>query len=65
MYVYVSSDPCFYLVILTPETRRGEAVAITNATAIIVILGWLLTGQLQWWSVLLGLMLWWAAEYTL
>ena len=34
------------------------------ATAM-VLLGALLIARLQWWSVLLGLVLWWAAEYAL
>ena len=36
-----------------------------GVTTVMALLGMLLVARLQWWSVLMGLTMWWAAEYAL
>jgi|GEM_PF-6081550 len=63
--VYVSSAGVFSLCLGGPLKQREAGARTEGLTTLVLLLGMLLVGQLRWWSVLAGLGLWWAAEYTL
>ena len=43
----------------------SEGTRTEGITTMIVVLGLILIARLEWWSVILGLLLLWAAEYSL
>tara|TARA_Y100000310_G_scaffold2377_1_gene3064 strand:+ start:3221 stop:3541 length:321 start_codon:yes stop_codon:yes gene_type:complete len=61
LWLYVDSSPA--IGICLGDDEGGHK--IEGMSAVLVILGGILVARFQWWSVLIGLTLWWLSNYTL